>query len=83
METFGKTGGTDFHETKCRELIRSQEQKAKAHSFQKEEILDIFIFRTKIKWLITLYCWYKHHWLIHLDPKRNIGHEIHGVFIKN
>jgi ubiquinone/menaquinone biosynthesis C-methylase UbiE len=64
------------------ELIRSQEQKTKTHFFLKEEILDIFIFRTKIVWLINLYCRFKHHWLIHLDPRRDLGHEIHGLFIK-
>jgi ubiquinone/menaquinone biosynthesis C-methylase UbiE len=64
------------------ELILSQEQKTEAHSFLKKEILDVFIFRTKIVWLINLYCRYKHHWILHLDPRRNIGHEIHGLFIK-
>jgi len=64
------------------DLVRSQEQKAGVRSFQKEEILDSFIFRTKIKWLISFYCWYKHHWLIRLNPARNVGHEIHGVFRK-
>jgi ubiquinone/menaquinone biosynthesis C-methylase UbiE len=64
------------------ELIRMQEQQTDPHTFQKDEILGGFIFRTKIVWLIGLYCWFKHHWLIHLDPRRNIGHEIHGVFVK-
>ncbi len=65
------------------ELISSHEQKTEAHSFQKGEILDTLIFRTKIVWLINLYCWYKHHWIIHLNPGRNIGHEIHGLFLKS
>jgi len=64
------------------ELIRLHEKNQGAQYFQKDEILDVFIFRTKIVWLINLYCRYKHHWLIHLDPRRNVGHEIHGVFIK-
>jgi 2-polyprenyl-3-methyl-5-hydroxy-6-metoxy-1,4-benzoquinol methylase len=64
------------------ELIRFQGQKAEVNSFHEEKIPDSFIFRTKILWLINLYCWYKHHWLIHLDPRRNVGHEIHGLFIK-
>ena len=64
------------------ELIRFQKEITGVHSFQKKEILDIFIFRTKIIWLINLYCRFKHHWLIHLDPRRNIGHEIYGLFIK-
>jgi 2-polyprenyl-3-methyl-5-hydroxy-6-metoxy-1,4-benzoquinol methylase len=63
-------------------LIRSQEQIAERHSFQKEEILNGFIFRTNTRWLISLYCHFKHHWIIHLDPRRNVGHEIHGVFVK-
>jgi SAM-dependent methyltransferase len=65
------------------ELIQSQEEKSEAHSFETEEILGTLIFRTKNRWLISCYCWFKHHWLIHLDPRRNIGHEIHGLFIKN
>jgi len=64
------------------ELIRLYEKNQGTQYFQKDEILDVFIFRTKIVWLINLYCRYKHHWLIHLDPRRNVGHEIHGVFIK-
>ena len=64
------------------ELIRFQKEMTEVHSFQKKEILDTFIFRTKIGWLINLYCRFKHHWLIHLDPRRNIGHEIYGLFIK-
>lgn len=65
------------------ELIRLHEKNPGAQSFHKEEILDVLIFRTKIVWLINLYCRYKHHWLIHLDPRRNIGHEIHGLFMKS
>jgi ubiquinone/menaquinone biosynthesis C-methylase UbiE len=49
---------------------------------QKEEILNSFIFRIKQKWALVLYCRLKHHWCIHLDPKKNFGHEIHGLFIK-
>ena len=64
------------------EFIRFQKEITEDHSFEKKEILDIFIFRTKIIWLINLYCRFKHHWLIHLDPRRNIGHEIYGVFVK-
>lgn len=62
-------------------LIRQQKGKEEG-VFNKEDILDEFIFRTKIKWLILLYCEFKHHWLFHLDPRRNIGHEIHGLFRK-
>jgi ubiquinone/menaquinone biosynthesis C-methylase UbiE len=50
---------------------------------QKEKILNSFIFRIKQKWLFVLYCRFKHHWMIHLNPVRNIGHEIHGVFVKS
>jgi ubiquinone/menaquinone biosynthesis C-methylase UbiE len=64
------------------ELIKSLETKDGENSIRKEEILNTFIFRTKIKRLISLYCQFKHHWLIHLDPERNIGHEILGLFIK-
>ncbi len=63
-------------------LIRTQEQKTEENYFQKEDVLDVFIFRTKIVWLINLYCRIKHHWIIHLHPRRNIGHEIDGLFIK-
>jgi ubiquinone/menaquinone biosynthesis C-methylase UbiE len=49
---------------------------------QKEDILNSFIFRIKQKWPLVLYCHFKHHWIIHLDPERNVGHEIHGLFIK-
>lgn len=64
------------------ELIRSQEKQAPRDSVRKEDILDVFIFRTKIIWLITLYCRLKHHWIIHINPARNVGHEINGLFIK-
>jgi ubiquinone/menaquinone biosynthesis C-methylase UbiE len=64
------------------EWIRSHEKDRGTSFYKKEEILDVFIFRTRIIWLINLYCRFKHHWLIHLDPARNIGHEIHGVFRK-
>jgi len=64
------------------DLIRLHEKNPGAQSFHKDKILDVFIFRTKIVLLINLYCRYKHHWLIHLDPRRNIGHEIHGLFMK-
>jgi len=64
------------------ELIRSWINKDSELSFKKEEILDSFIFRTKMKGLIILYCRFKHHWLIHLDPGRNVGHEILGLFFK-
>jgi SAM-dependent methyltransferase len=64
------------------ELIRKEEQGKPAATFRKEEILDSFIFRTKNTRIIRHYCWFKHHWLIHLDPARNKGHEIHGLFKK-
>ncbi|MCX6248166.1 MAG: class I SAM-dependent methyltransferase [Bacteroidetes bacterium] len=62
------------------ELIRTEEQKKPADAFRKDEILDSFIFRTKNTRIISRYCWLKHHWLIRLDPARNTGHEIHGLF---
>lgn len=62
-------------------LIRSEKEMIQ-DVFPKHEILDNFIFRTKLKWLTGLYCRYKHHWIIHLDPTKNVGHEIHGLFIK-
>jgi ubiquinone/menaquinone biosynthesis C-methylase UbiE len=64
------------------EVIKSWGNKEGGYSFKEEDILDTFIFRTKMKGLISLYCRFKHHWLIHLDPKRNIGHEIMGLFFK-
>jgi len=64
------------------EVIKSWGNKQGGHSFKEEEILNTFIFRTKMKGLISLYCRFKHHWLIQLDPAKNIGHEILGLFIK-
>jgi ubiquinone/menaquinone biosynthesis C-methylase UbiE len=64
------------------ELIATKETNIVGYSFKKAEVLDSFIFRTKSPWLIGLYCHFKHHWLIHLNPRRNIGHEIHGTFMK-
>jgi 2-polyprenyl-3-methyl-5-hydroxy-6-metoxy-1,4-benzoquinol methylase len=63
-------------------LIKLWENKDSKSSYGKEEILDTFIFRTKMKGLIILYCRFKHHWIIHLDPGRNVGHETFGLFIK-
>jgi ubiquinone/menaquinone biosynthesis C-methylase UbiE len=63
-------------------LIRSWINEDIVPSFKKEEILDTFIFRTKMRRLISLYCLFKHHWLIHLDPGRNVGHETYGLFVK-
>ncbi|MCX6243956.1 MAG: class I SAM-dependent methyltransferase [Bacteroidetes bacterium] len=63
------------------ELIRKQDQKDPT-SFQKEDVLNGFIFQTKIVRLISFYCWLKHHWIFRLDPRRNIGHEVHGIFRK-
>ena len=50
---------------------------------QKEDVFNSFIFRVKQKWLLVLYCRFKHHWMIHLNPVRNIGHEIYGIFVRN
>ena len=64
------------------EMIKKAGQVSDSKVFKKDEVLNGFILKTKLKWLIILYCRYKHHWLIHLDPRRNIGHEIHGLFSK-
>lgn len=49
-------------------------------NFDKKKVLDRWYLNPSMKWLTYLYCLYKHHWWIHLDPSRNIGHEISGLF---
>ena len=64
------------------EMIRLHDKDWSGPPFRKEMILDHWIFRTKNQWLINFYCNLKHFQIIHLDPRRNLGHEIHGLFLK-
>jgi 2-polyprenyl-3-methyl-5-hydroxy-6-metoxy-1,4-benzoquinol methylase len=77
------------------DMIDRVAKSAGQSSFNKREILNGFLFNhgdahqvksltnKRIFFLTGAYCRLKHYHLIHLDPERNIGHEIHGLFIKN
>ena len=64
-------------------MISGRIKNQEVNHLKKENILRGFIFKIRLKWLVIQYCRFKHHWLIHLDPARNIGHEIYGLFIKD
>ena len=48
----------------------------------KENVLDQWYLTTRSKWLTFLYCWYMHEPLVKINPGRNFGHEIFGLFQK-
>jgi hypothetical protein len=50
-------------------------------AFKKDEVLPAW-FHTGSLGLLRLVCAYQHGHLLRIDPARNIGHEIHGVFRK-
>jgi SAM-dependent methyltransferase len=50
--------------------------------FRKKEILGKWYIRERIQWITRLYCLYHHFFLFRINPSRNIGHEIYGLFRK-
>jgi SAM-dependent methyltransferase len=64
------------------EMIRRKNDLPPGPSSKKEILLDHWVFRSEKQWLINIYCRSKHFELIRLDPRRNTGHEIYGVFRK-
>jgi SAM-dependent methyltransferase len=64
------------------EMIRLHDKDRPEPVVSKEVTLNHWVFRTKKQWLIYLYCRLKHPRILHLDPRWNTGHEIHGLFLK-
>jgi ubiquinone/menaquinone biosynthesis C-methylase UbiE len=64
-------------------VIRNEPAIKHESSSGEKKLPDKWILSTRWKWLTFLYCWYQHRQLVRISPRRNIGHEIHGLFIKN
>lgn len=50
-------------------------------NFVKNMVLNRWYLKISMKQLTYFYCLLKHHGWIHLDPARNMGHEISGLFL--
>jgi hypothetical protein len=70
-----KKDSSIFIEEKIREL--------KETNIDKEDILNKWYISKNNKFLTYLISWYHHGNVIRLSPKRNIGHEIYGLFEVN
>jgi SAM-dependent methyltransferase len=66
----------------ARKFIGENEGKLSPTVFKKEEILDKWYIRENMKWITFLYSFYQHFPVVRLNPDRNTGHEILGLFRK-
>jgi len=60
--------------------IRERKSELKEVVFDKKEVLNKGYIRRNRQLIARWISWYHHADLVRLDPKRNIGHEIYGLF---
>jgi len=66
----------------AKRFISENEGKLSHSVFKKEEILNKWYIRENMKWVAFLYSLYQHYPIVRLNPDKNTGHEISGLFRK-
>ena len=64
-------------------FIKGNQGYAENIELSKDDILDKWYIRPKVKWITWVYCLFHHFTILRISPVHNIGHEIFGLFLKD